>query len=34
MLDFITETTTVWEFLRTTERPLVLYGMGNGADKI
>ena len=34
MLDFITETTTVWEFLRRTDRPIVLYGMGNGADKI
>lgn len=34
MLDFITETTTVWEFLRGTDRPIVLYGMGNGADKI
>ena len=34
MLDFITEITTVWEFLQKTDRPIVLYGMGNGADKI
>jgi hypothetical protein len=34
MLDFMTETTTVWEFLQKTDQPIVLYGMGNGAEKI
>ncbi len=24
----------IWEFLKCTDRPIVLYGMGNGADKI
>jgi len=30
----ISETTDVWQTLKTTEKPIVLYGMGNGADKI
>ncbi len=30
----IHETTDVWQTLKTTEKPIVLYGMGNGADKI
>ena len=34
MLDFIKEKITVWERLATTSKPIVLYGMGNGADKI
>lgn len=34
MLDFIKETKSVWELLKTTKQPIVLYGMGNGADKI
>ena len=34
MLDFIQEKTTVWERLKTTTKPIVLYGMGNGADKL
>ena len=34
MLPFITETKSVWENLQTTAKPIVLYGMGNGADKI
>ena len=24
----------LWEYLKTTEKPILLYGMGNGADKI
>ena len=24
----------VWEILRTTDRPIVLYGTGNGGDKL
>ena len=34
MLDFITETKDVWQNMRSCGRPLVLYGMGNGADAI
>lgn len=34
MLTFVKETTTVWEKLKSTTKPIVLYGMGNGADKI
>lgn len=30
----IFETTDVWQTLKTTEKPIVFYGMGNGADKI
>lgn len=30
--DFIREKTTIWEFLKNDATPLVLYGMGNGAD--
>ncbi len=30
----IIETTDVWQTLKTTEKPIVFYGMGNGADKI
>ena len=24
----------IWQYLKTTKKPVVLYGMGNGADKI
>ena len=34
MLDFITETSDVWQNMRSCGKPLVLYGMGNGADAI
>ena len=34
MLDFIKEKLSVWERLKNTKKPIVLYGMGNGADKI
>lgn len=34
MLDFIQEAVSVWDTLRQSEKPIVLYGMGNGADKI
>ncbi|MEM1484555.1 FkbM family methyltransferase [Oscillospiraceae bacterium PP1C4] len=34
MLSFMTETQTVWERLVNTEKPVVLYGMGLGAEKI
>ena len=34
MLDFIMETNDVWQNMRSCGKPLVLYGMGNGADAI
>ena len=34
MLTFIKEKETVWENLKSTSKPIVLYGMGNGADKL
>lgn len=34
MLHFIKERISVWERLLQTAKPIVLYGMGNGADKI
>lgn len=34
MLDFLQEHISVWEKLQTTRKPIILYGMGNGADKI
>ena len=34
MLSFIKEKITVWEYLKTVEKPVVLYGTGDGADKI
>ena len=30
----IIETRDVWQRLRETDKPIVFYGMGNGADKI
>lgn len=34
MLNFMQEKISVWDILRSTDKPIVLYGMGNGADKI
>ncbi len=34
MLDFLKENITVWEHLKTTDKPIAIYGMGDGADKI
>lgn len=34
MLEFITETNDVWQNMRSCGKPLVLYGMGNGADAV
>lgn len=34
MLDFIRETKSVWERMKECAKPIVLYGMGNGADKL
>lgn len=34
MLDFIKESLSAWERMQQTDKPIVLYGMGNGADKI
>ena len=34
MLSFITERKSCWEMLALEKRPVYIYGMGNGADKI
>lgn len=34
MLDFIKEKESSWQFLRKTELPIFIYGMGDGAEKI
>lgn len=34
MLEFVTENRSVWDRLKQETRPILLYGMGNGADKI
>lgn len=34
MLSFLKETKNVWERMKECTKPIVLYGMGNGADKI
>lgn len=34
MLNFITERKSLWQRLEETEKPIVLYGMGDGAQKI
>ncbi len=34
MLNFITEKKSLWDRLKETEKPIVLYGMGDGAQKI
>ncbi len=34
MLDFYLEKTGVWEELKNTTEPIIMYGTGNGADKV
>jgi FkbM family methyltransferase len=34
MLPFINEQNTLWEYLKTAGQPVVLYGTGDGADKV
>ena len=34
MINFINSLTDLWDRLRLADKPIVLYGMGNGADKI
>ena len=34
MLEFIREKSSCWEIIKNSNKPIVLYGMGNGADKI
>lgn len=34
MLEFIREKNSCWETIKNSNKPVVLYGMGNGADKI
>ena len=33
-MDFLSLERSVWQVLREEKRPIVLYGMGDGADKI
>ena len=34
MLPFIKEQNTLWDYLNTADKPVVLYGTGDGADKV
>ena len=34
MLEFVKEKTSVWEYIRDCKKPIALYGMGDGAEKI
>ncbi|MCI7766490.1 MAG: FkbM family methyltransferase [Oscillospiraceae bacterium] len=34
MLDFITERVNSWDYLKNTDLPIFIYGMGDGAEKI
>lgn len=34
MVDFVSGLVSVWDFFRKTDLPIVLYGMGDGADKV
>ena len=34
MLLFDIEKISVWEFLESTKKPIIMYGTGNGADKV
>ena len=34
MLDFVTEKISIWEYIRDCQKPIALYGMGDGAEKI
>ena len=34
MLSFITEKKSCWELLQNENRPIYIYGMGNGTEKI
>ena len=34
MPNFIENLTSVWDYLKNTDKPIILYGMGDGADKV
>ncbi|MEG1620818.1 MAG: FkbM family methyltransferase [Oscillospiraceae bacterium] len=34
MLNFVNETTSLWDYLKSQRKPIVIYGMGDGAIKI
>ena len=34
MINFIENLTSSWDYLKETDKPIVLYGMGDGADKV
>ncbi len=33
-MDFLSNLTSVWSFFQNTDKPIILYGMGDGADKV
>lgn len=33
-MNFIKNLTSVWDYFKTTTKPIILYGMGDGADKV
>lgn len=33
-MNFIENLTSVWDFFKNTDKPIILYGMGDGADKV
>lgn len=33
-MNFIENLTSVWDFFQNTDKPIILYGMGDGADKV
>jgi len=33
-MNFIKNLTSVWDFFKNTDKPIILYGMGDGADKV
>lgn len=34
MINFLSSLTSVWDFFKNTEKPIIIYGMGDGADKV
>ena len=33
-MNFTSNLTSVWDFFKNTNKPIILYGMGDGADKV
>lgn len=34
MFSFLSSLTSVWDYFKNTNKPIILYGMGDGADKV